>query len=152
MDSIAGKYSDKVAHLETGNEDKYFVATIDAEMTVTISPNWIGYDLNIKKEVFGKEFGEAVDTDNYQLNSSNANITKDIIAETQECLIGLLEGRVYAGLDDSDPVLAIPLPNGNFRLKRFRTRNKWWHLFDTWTSTVMSENDVRQISYLRALL
>lgn len=126
-----------------GRGDVYKIKTKEATITVTLGESWVGYELDVNKEVAGRRLGTSVDTDNYPLENGKESITMDIFDEALLCLRSLLEGKVYAGKLRGKPTIAIPQDNGTYKIVsqgRFVAQKE-----------VVSDDELKSMDGLRAV-
>lgn len=128
----------------------YQVRTNEADLSIIIGPKWIGYDLAVKKDVFGHEIGAAVDTDNYSLDGDYAEAAEEIFAQVKMCLTALLKQEILVGEGNGSPFLAMPLSGGDYDLRTFHPR-KGLKIFDSSETKRVKDDDIQKLAGIRPL-
>ncbi len=105
-----------------------------ATLEVTIDDTWIGYDLEISKDVLGRTIGFAQDTDNYPLSPKFEEGNLAVYDATIKCLRAFIADEVYAGYIDAKLALVMREDSSTFLLQLFKR-------FSSQTS-IVSEQDV----------
>lgn len=86
----------------------YIIKQPELKMTITLSDKWVGFELDIPKDVLGRQIGFGEDTDNYALGDGNEKITQAIFDDLIECLNNVISGDIYIGKNGKKAVLAFP--------------------------------------------
>ncbi len=145
--------NDVVTELESHNADydnfsgqygnTYRVKRPQATLDVVIDAKWVGYSLEVSPKLFGKTVGFAEDTDNYPLTDAYEKETVATFEAAKLCLHAFLEDKVFGGVIEDSPALAMPALEAEYKMTIFKRF--------TADTIVFSEDELTKVEELKPL-
>ena len=93
------------------------------KLVIEISSKWVGYDFMLKEKINNNWIGYGEDTDLYALDF-DPKVTMQIFDEVKSFLVDLLNGHVFIGNNNGQPITARLFDDDMYDVKSYRI-SKW---------------------------